>query len=1072
LKSKIGLYLISNLLLLSACGGKLDPVVQHESPATQAQVQSISASPRSVQGSNEIESALKAQDSPSFLENSKKSYLNLAFWQDARISKQASFTKFIDLVHVRLLELPADKRWSELSKHFDSLCQDDLKSCESLMLLKTSPKSSELLVQTALQQKEIAKKYKFLLMAFDIQNRLFPEHTLDAFLSDIKNYRESLITTQNQELLSRVDHILSLLMNLYIEGKLTTKDTKWIANLPLLQSLKSEDVAVAAKYAVTIKDGKPVSSSELVKEIEKNQAGSDSFAKRMKWVDEANPKLKAQLKISVLEKDAYFFVIDQLFTTRWSPKQADAFLKSASLSVPKAFETAQTYTYSQIAYIMALAQYELTSYLKKTPNLDASNLFIDAKKSLSQSSIDARALADHLRNIAQFFALSAPKSKEDAAFFKIISTLEKTIKISISYPGTLVLFDTASRLGITPNTMLSIQKFDAEGTMPFEAYVQQFFRGEVMPLLDYTTDKEPLGTFETGEAIEMAAKGGWFESMGRTPDEALTDLFEVYMQSNSMQVYRGRIPPDLIPTKLSVLKSSLEVLDAKYNTAEWKDAVHLCKGLQSGKTKPQQTLDLMGLLRSPTLGSFADKMASFEGSSGSSGGSGNSAFSIRSQGYFMFSKQTLDQMEWLRLDLLPTLHYFTTLKKSLEKSGIALPKLENRIESVKTLAKTYANKFKARFNEANDCWFYLFARERALIAQIVQYEKAYWEWAHPQILAGQNISSLFTKDLPTGMEYRTTATAQNITMYTWDLLLRARIYLQTGIPQLNLPPIAGNVSVVVSESLLKESLYKNPTVTSIPMEANAKSFSKSAIKGSGFSGSNNIVYWYLASYFDLTLFQTYADGVALFYRVSPILNQVLGIQKYFTDKQLLEAPVKVRSFLNLTDSERMSQSLLGISSRYIPDFLRMGKQFLQDNGQAEPMYDYILKSMTGSWMGSFGDEDIWENAEVRVKRPPSLIPFSVLASNIYQYQLDPQSHLFSPTLISRDLFIQDFKPIIANDLRVAAEFAKKVEADSKSMDVMFDNTNKLRVEPYTPVTLKDVDTSVERAHQMTGGIFR
>ncbi|MGZ5278643.1 MAG: hypothetical protein ACXWC9_01795, partial [Pseudobdellovibrionaceae bacterium] len=877
MKSNLGLLLISNLLILSACGGKLDPVHQHEDPTNLAIAQSISSSPNLIQGSNEIEAVLTKQDSPSFLEESKKSYLNLALWQDARTSKQSSFSKFIDLVHIRMLELPAEKRWVELSRHFDSLCQDDLKSCDSLTLLKTSPKSSELLVQVALQQKEVTKKYKFLLMAFDVQNRLFPEHTLDAFLSDIKNYRDSLIASKNQELLGRVDQILSLLMNLYQEGKLKTKDTKWISNLPLLQSVKSEDVAVAAKYAVTLKDGKPVSSAELVKEIEKNQATPDSFTKRMKWVDEANPRLKAQLQIRMLERDAYFFMIDQLFTARWSPKQADAFLKSASLSSSQAFDVAQTYTYSQIAYIMALAQYELTSYLKKTPNLDASNLFIDAKKSLSQSSIDARALADHLRNISQFFALTSPKSKEDVAFFKIISTLEKTIKISISYPGTLVLFDTATRLGITPNTMLSIQKFDAEGTMPFEAYVQQFFRGEVMPLLDHTMDKKPLGTFETGEAIEMAVKGGWFESMGRTPDEALTDLFEVYMQSNAMQVYRGRFAPDLIPTKLSVLRSTLEILDAKYNTAEWRDAVHLCKGLQSGKTRPQQTLDLMGLLRSPTLGSFANKLSTFEGSSGTSGGSGNSAFTVRSKGYFMFSKRTMDQMEWLRLDLLPTLHYFTSLKTALEKSGVALPKLEQRIESVKTLAKTYANKFKSRFQEANECWFYLFTRERAIIAQLVQYEKAYWQWAHPQILAGQNISTLFTKDLPTGMQYRTTATAQSITMYAWDLLLRSRVYLQTGIPQLNLPPIAANVNVVVSSSLIKESLYKDAVVTSIPMEASADSFAKSAIKGSGFSGSKNIVYWYLATYLDITLFQTYADGVALFYRVSPILEQVLGI---------------------------------------------------------------------------------------------------------------------------------------------------------------------------------------------------
>ncbi len=1061
-----------NLLLLTACGGKLDPVNQHEDAIAPAQVLAVDSHQETTQSLDEIDRLLKIEDPHAFLENAKNTYLNLKLWQEERVSKNSSFPPFIELVHSRLLDLPANQRWPELAKHFDSLCQDDLKECGQLKILKTSPKSAALLVEVALQQKDIAKKYNFFLMAFDVQNQEFPQATMQAFLNDIKAYRDSLISSGNKDLLARVDRVLSVMFNLYQSGRLQIKDKSWIADLPLLNSIKAEDVAVAAKYSVTEKAGKFTLSPQLLQEIEKNQKLPDSFSNRMVWVEKANSRLKTQLKIPALEKDAYFYVIDQLFTSRWSPKQADAFVKSAGLEIPKAFEYAKIYTQSQLAYVMAVAQQELADFLKKTPGLNASNLFVDGKKALSRSSIEARALPDHFRNVLQFFSLSAPKSSEDQSYFKIVSTLEKTVKMTISYPVALVLFDTATRLGITPNQIVALDGQLNFSQWALESYVQQFIRGEVDPLLDYTLDKHPLSSFEVIEAIEMTAKSGWYESMGRTPDEALRDLFEVYMQSNAWKVYFGQFEDVNVPTKLAVLKDSLQTLEAKFNTGEWQDTVHFCKGLQGNGAKPRQTLNLIALTESPTLGSLAKRISYAENSSRTSGGSGNTSFEYTDPGYFMISKKTMDQIEWLRLDILPTLQYFSSLQKGLEKSGIKTPLFEHSLENVKELSKTYATKFMKRFKEAHDCYFYLMTREREVMSQLVIYEKAYWQWAHAQIAAGQDISSPFTKNLPSGMNYRTQVKDGNLIIYTWDLLLRLRVYLESGLPQLKLPAIAANMTIVIPESLTKDLLYRESQISQVPLGTKADAFATQVVRQGGLAGDNRIVEWFLNSYMDIINLKTYEDATALFYRAAPILNQVLGLQNYFTLQESFDAVPRIRRFLSLSENERASQALIGLQSRFISDFLESGDQLLQQGGKPQPVYDHALKAFAANWMGGFADDNAWEASEMRTPRPRSIVPIAIKADKLYQYQLDSQFQIFSSMSNARALMMESFKTTIHDDLQLVSAFADKVETESKPMEVLYNNTGKLKADNYSAVFLRNLRTVVDKINLRTGGMYK
>jgi hypothetical protein len=1068
------LYIFSfNLLLLSACGGKLDPVNPHEEAVAPAQVLAIDPHPESTQNLDEIDRLLKIEDPRTFLENAKGPYLNLKSWQEERVSKNSSFPQFIEMVHSRLLDLPADQRWSELAKHFDSLCQDDLKDCGQLKILKTSPKSAPLLVAVALQQKDVAKKYKFFLMAFDVQNQEFPESTMQEFLNDIKSYRDGLVRSGNKELLARVDRVLSVLFNLYQSGRLHIKDKQWIADLPLLNSIKAEDVAVAAKYSVTEKNGKFTLSPQLQQEIENNQKLPDSFSSRMVWVEKANAKLKAQLKIPVLEKDVYFYVVDQLFTSRWSPKQADAFVKNAGLEISKTFDCAKIYTQSQLAYVMAVAQQELADFLKKTPGLNATNLFVDSKKALSHSSIAAKALPDHFRNVLHFFSLSAPKSPEDQSYFKIVNLLEKTVKMTVSYPVALVLFDTATRLGITPNQLVSLDGQSKYSQWALETYVQQFIRGEVDPLLDYTIDKHPLSSFEVIEAVEMTAKSGWYESMGRTPDEALRDLFEVYMQSNAWKVYFGQVEQSNVPTKLAVLKDSLQTLEAKFNAGEWQDTVHLCKGFQSANSKPRQTLNLLSITESPTLGSLAKRISYPENASRISGGTGNTSFEYTEPGYFMFSRKTMDQIEWLRLDILPTLQFFSALQQGLEKSGLKTPLFAQSLENVKQLSKTYAVKFMKRFREAQDCYFLLMTREREVMSQLVIYEKAYWQWAHGQIAAGHDINSLFAKNLPNGMSYRTQITAGKVVTYTWDLLLRLKVYLESGLPQLKMPAIAPNLSIVIPDSLIKNPLYMESQILQVPVGTDAGSFATTVLREGGLTGDNRIVDWFLNSYMDIISLKSYEDATVLFYRASPIFNQVLGLPNYFTLQESFDSVPRIRRFLSLSQTEFTSQAMIGLQSRFISDFLESGDQLLQQGGtKPHPIYDHVLKALASNWMGGFADDDAWENSEMRTQRPPSIVPIAVKADKLFQYQLDSQFQIFSATSNARALMMESFKTTIHDDLQVVSAFANKVENESKPIEVLYNNVGPLQADNYSSVFLKNVRTVVDKINLRTGGMYK
>lgn len=1073
------------MTLLTACsGGTIDAVKKHEGS------KELSNAP---QTSNATQATTLELSSPEFaqifanastLTSAKEEYLKLTNWEDKKISASDSFRKFIDVTHKLLLQQPIKDRWSELGDFYLSFCDANLQNCKFMSTLRSSPYAASVVVDASTQQSDINKKYRLILLAFEVNNSVFSDKNAQAFLGDIKVYRKTLIEANNKHLLSKIDGVIQLLLTRVQSGKLKTDSEEWITSLSLVDSLDQNFNFLGGKHLTQKSGDKIIAKADLVEEIQKTQKLESSYTFKLNWLKQQMPKLIAQFNIIDVDLDPRFFIVEQLMMDRWSVKQAVAFYQGAGLQLDSFPEIIKAYMMTQIIYILGVSQNELVKFVKESDRRDVLYFFDDAKAKLRPSSVFARSLSQRVYKLVDFALQIDRESHATKEISQVKDNFDKSLRVSLTIPLTFAIFDIGNRFGISPLARIPITKYFVGGMLPYETLLIKFFRGQLLPLLDYTLDMSESNPFETSEGIEFALRSGLLESLGTTADEAMNRFIDLYLQTNVYEQYDVR-SSYTYPSKIRLIQNEIEELDQIQKQASFRYQISSCESLKNPETSGRRSVQLTEMIRSPSIGSQVFKFFS-TGKSDTQTTAATSKLEMTELSYNPLVWLRIDALETLRLDILPIMETFKSLVRVVEKNGVSMKSSKTKLEQTSAVFKKFATSFINYFRLTMDCWQLMIDYERAIAAKAVQYEFAYWKWAYQRSRQGLPYKLNFDQELPEGIEYRAKIGKSHLISYHFDLFIRTRNYITKGIPELNLPPIEPKLDIYFNEGLKSKELYKDSPMNSIPLPSNdsAEEFAKAAVKSTGFNTSDKGIDWFRSITIPMDLMETQIHGLAMFYRISPYLKQTLDIDNFYTSAEAIKDHLNIIKFVDLKPYDVGALKLLGRNSLY-PLHMRDSlvvvgiypKWIVDLENKPIPTLDLFLKQIPGRWMGSYGRKDLYENPlnDQRIVRPPNLLPFTEQGINLYYYLNDSKAgknHLFADRVNASKETISYYKRLFKEDLENLSHFTKAVTTAPMTRILVDINVGDMTIPPYTPVFVENIDANINKFHQDTGGIFR
>ncbi len=1067
-------FLFLFLFLIVGCGGTSSPVKVHEGSK-----ESVQPTPNISGASSDMSKNAAAATFAKLttLATAKSEYFKLSNWEDAQIATSDEFRAFIDRNHQELLKLSANERWPELAEFYLSLCDQNFENCKFQNTLRSSAYSSSLMVEVSTLQSDINKKYKLILMAFDLNNAVFSDKTAKTFLADIKMYRKSLVEDNNKRLLSKVDGLIQILLTRVQSGQLTTDTQDWVTSLSLLESLDHNHNYLGGKNLTVLEGDKIVAKDDLIEQIARTQKLTSSYTNKMAWMTENMPKLLEQFSIKPLELDPQFFIIEQLMTDQWSVKQAEAFFRGAGLKFDSFPDVVQSYMKTQIVYLLGVSQSELRNFLKESDKRDVIFFFDDAKAKLSKSALFARSLSQRIHKLVDFANQIDRESKATTEISKIKENFDKSLKVSLTIPLTFAIFDIGNRLGVSPLARIPITKYHLGGQMPYETLLIKFFRGQIVPLLDYTIDMNESNAFEISEGIEFALRSGILENLNTTADEAMARFIDLYLQTNVYEQYLS--PSYVYPSKLTVLQKEITELEQIKNESNFRYVMATCQGMkQAGGIR--RIIQLTDMVKSPSVGPQAFKF--FSSGTSDTLSTTNKNRTVRTDlSYNPIAWLRMDALEHLRLDILPSMEMFTTLVNVVEKNGIPMKVSKIKLDHAKGIFKKFVTLFVDFYKSTTSCFQKLVQHERNIGSKAVEYEYAYWKWAFERHRQGLPYKLNFESNLPEGVEYRSKFSTSHMTSFNFDLAIRARIYFTKGLPELGLPPIDPKLEVIFNEGLKKKDIYEQSPMNSVPLPnpspTAADTFATDAVRSTGFNNRTNGIDWFNAGFVPLDLLETNIYGLAMFYRIAPYLKQSLDIDINYTTKELIQDHLDIVNFVNLKSNEIPALKMLGRNSLY-PLYLRYSQNWILDaENKPVPIMDILLKQVPGRWMGSYGRKDIYENPnnDMRIVRPPNLVPFTEQGINLY-YFLNEQKlgkhHLFQNLVSASSDVVQHYNRLFKDDSENLMKLTRDVRS-TPSVTVTIDlKVGPVELKGYSPVFIENIEANIEKFHQETGGIFR
>jgi len=736
----------------------------------------------------------------------------------------------------------------------------------------------------------------------------------------------------------------------------------------------------------------------------------------------------------------------------------------------------------EMVYLMELNQFSIQQFVEKAKSLQIGVLKNEMLRALSRPMTEARSLRGRVSTLSQLSDLLKPtKAGETKEINRQILNLDQTLKSSLSYPATLSLYYIIFKAGLGPDAVVepAYSRFAAPHT--FRGAIKKLLQGSKKAIFNFSVDDTPLNSFEMMESIELSVRSGLFQGLGFSIDDMMGFLFD--MATAEEMSYAQGAPVGSLGSYTD-LEGNYQNLQDKYASPEWSDVLKSCVDFKEGRGHDRE-MPLSHILLSPSLGYtslFLDgdysglETANIDGQV------------IQKPGYFAMGRRHVTQLEIFRTDLLLSIRFFQNLQTNIEATTPEkLPKLAGKIGEAKEKIKSFITLLLQRTKEFDSCYFDLMKRDRVIVAEIIKAEAQFWGAVHqemkkmrqdPKYASSINQHPL-GYELPAGVLWRTRVSAQSATTYDFDFQLRVKDMIEHGmlLPSGKQNPLDPSLKLRLTSDEAKASLYKNAVSRTLPYVEDEKSFVSSAMKSNVYSGVHAYVQWFEESHYPVIGFQTFYDGHALLYRLSPMTTELLGLPELESAQALAELPIQLLNYFSLDPQEIEALGLLGNVRVFDFSSVTHSSIFMASNSQPEASHDYLMQILAQKWMGYFGDKDIMETPEVAVMggRPDDLVPVETLAIRYFNYRSDTHQILFSQDLNNAAMFDQQYINFIKADYSRMALFKAQVLKEEQSIPFLminFDARGPLKVNLYSTGVSDNLDSTFIQLKKTTGNFFQ
>lgn len=889
------------LAATTACTPKEVPVVTHDKDVP---VESVVYAPKGPAANAEAFSKLdlgamsqrmsKAGSSEALLtlESLAPYMLFGRYIEDPHYSNSAKLRKALEMWNIALLKAEkthastvAEKGYFEkFARVVLSGCNSELKGCINIGFFRQDPNTARVLETMAVHteklignEKDTAKKdtlvqtyYRYLMVSFDLRNRVADQEFEFLYLNRARDYAEYFsrlpLESKERPAMQRHTEIFEMILNGFkpdlSNPAFKERVQKFVENFSPWNYSRTEPnpfgvgatkmLGLAARnFLYVSSDSGAQLSPSLVEAIKTSQAkasgdGEKAFDQIVAEFSGPHAFIGKALSLDAsFPRDEYFFIVDRLFGDHLTPDDASEIWEGSRQDSARLLKTLEQYLKIQITWlIIETNRYMSDVYANKDGY--ASNTLVQnaVEKSYPISSRWQRTIAK-INRLGIFVKRHMKRSvlTDDSPEFRRIDSILTSLGRNIKY------------ISVYPNMMLMAYFMEkADGTLPLYTYwgkvdidtvtiITQFFNGNVAPFFNFGNDSERLKRLETLYAFYFALK---------------TDTFKAFNANGKNNVDEVRFFEKVIGKFLAENKKDL--IDSKQSLVEdlSRSATH--RPFMMICAEDRQALEnrvLPGTTGTPFSIDFIKDFPYLTYMVGNNNGYGQSMFRFYNDS---LGNKINEKMGTLRVKMVFVESMIRIFDNHLEKTGVSqekrneiLNEIRKNIQSVKDVATEYITEIYRSHTDFSKCFNQTLKIEWDRQRRLVRMEETYLREAYrairlardpsftvpgstDRILTIDEVKAKYAPTLPGDQlpEPVGAITTEALFYSQLDTMLRLRSFMKKLAPQ---------VTIVLPPDLTDTQIWRDRRLSTIPATLSEDEFVMQGLNH--FNGvGNSFVHWF------------------------------------------------------------------------------------------------------------------------------------------------------------------------------------------------------------------------------------
>lgn len=606
-------------------------------------------------------------------------------------------------------------------------CDEQLYSCSNLKTFRSSNLSAVIAWQIARTKKDVHQYYRLLMVAYELQNRVYDHNLALLYLERAQEYASAL--QNNLKLLHRHGRVVTTLMIDFQTRASAAEVARILAQFDIWKHSRSKPGLLGSNSAVLFNlaakgylyvDGKL--NPSLVKCIENMQTEKDSFSSRLESLKFKNAYLLKALGTDQLPaKDEYFYIADRLFQGHLGLDEATAMWQASNKDREKLAKFLRAVLAVELVTTVREANSQMREFFSRASELPIRKMLYDT---IDRSS-NLIPLFDRLMSKAKLARdfIDRTLRAEDKIYretYSAFDSIDNNIKFMATYPHMMMLAYHLSKAQFT----MSVRFFFFTIEIDSATILKDLFDGTYGPFFGYAKDQSPLSSMDLLNSAYFAFQLDTFSDFNVDPDDFMKSIAQTML---SLSVDQFRLHGKLMQEHF-------------FNNPTYRDYISACEKAKKGTFAPSLTLS--EFLENPLLGvRLNDLVHKLGGTLRLVTENGGLKVIKFDDGFHIYSNINSEVMTTIHNRTMPILFrlrsmmlaYRTSLVQRGFKEGAIAAKVKNSeayLKMVEGLIDGFLSAFTRVHRESSSCYYSLQRADADMRNSLMSMEREYLGKVH------------------------------------------------------------------------------------------------------------------------------------------------------------------------------------------------------------------------------------------------------------------------------------------------------------------------------------------------------